>query len=376
MRKNWHHIVLVVGFILCLCLPAVVMLCSNNKEVPAGENIKGIDMSTFATPGKSNRFLALIQKIPEIKEYYSHHLVYINELLAIFRYIKSSLFSVNPFPEKVVLGTNNWYFLGNSFSDVIKETKGITFFSEPKLAQIEDSLCTIREDCNRRGIKLYITVAPDKSSVYGQYLPIIKSDHPTKLDQLITRMKRHQMNIIDLKRDFHLYSDKRLFYLHDTHWNVFGSFIGYRTLMDYIIRDFPDLKVNSVNDFELDTLITEDNDLTGMLSLKIPEDMVVMKPKNAQNARLKTAKLPLPDYYTGTPAAYEIRILNPTCRLKVLVFRDSFFNTMIPFIKESFKKSVFIWTGYDRCLLDIVKPDLVIYELVERDIDDFKIIHP
>ncbi|MCX6250045.1 MAG: hypothetical protein NTX61_04760 [Bacteroidetes bacterium] len=343
MKHERQHKILVFGFILFLCLPTIKMLIDYKKE-------------TFAS--------------------YSDHLGFRSEFLAIYQFCKVSVFSVNPFPEKVVMGTNHWFFLGNSFSDVIKESKGITCFSEPQLDSIENNIETIRNDCRQRGIKLYVAIAPNKLTVYGQYLPIIKSDRPTKLEQVINRMKHDEINIIDLKRDFPRYSDKRLYYLHGTHWNSFGGFIGYLTLMEFIVRDFPGLKVFSMHDFNLDTITSDTNDLTGMLSLKIPEDEVIMKPKYLSTTTQEKARLPVPDHYNRNPNEYEIRFVNNGKPLKALIFRDSFFNALIPFFKESFGESVFIWSAFDRNLIDVEKPDLIIYEVIEREIDVFDNISP
>jgi alginate O-acetyltransferase complex protein AlgJ len=175
-----------------------------------------------------------------------------------------------------------------------------------------------------------------------------------------------------MKRDFRLYRDKRLFYLNDTHWNSLGSFLGYRTLMDFIVRDFPGLKIFSIHDFNLDTKNSDTDDLTAMLSLNIPEKVVAMVPKKPGNARAEKDKLPVPDSYTGKPDEYEMRFANTGYPLKALIFRDSFFTAMIPFLKESFGESVFIWSPYDRSLIDIEKPDLVIFEVIEREIEVFE----
>jgi hypothetical protein len=368
MKKEWRHRVLVFGFILVLCLPLKKMVMDNKNEVLTSENRKSASFPKFSIRGQSNPYQYIITYTDSINNYYSDHMGFRSELLSIYRFCKLSLFNVSPYNEKVVKGKDHWYFLGYSLGDEIKESKGVTYFSEAQLELIENNLKTIDEDCKEKGIKLYMAVAPNKLSVYGQYLPIIQSEHPTKLEQLMTRMKKDHINIIDLKRDFAHYADKRLFYLNDTHWNFFGAFLGYRTLIDFILQDFPDLKVLSIDDFKLDTTTREYGDLTRMLSMNIPEECVIMKPKFESNTRRELNKLPVP-YDCIFPDKYEIRFIKSGCPHKVLIFRDSFFTDIIPFVKESFGASVFIWYAYDKHLIDIEKPDIIIYEVVERDID-------
>jgi hypothetical protein len=59
-----------------------------------------------------------------------------------------------------------------------------------------------------------------------------------------------------------------------------------------------------------------------------------------------------------------------TSKLRAVVFRDSFFETIIPFIAEDFGQIVYIWKQYDHAimkdLIDHQKPQIVIEEMVER----------
>ncbi|MFY9708086.1 MAG: hypothetical protein WAJ95_19390, partial [Desulfobacterales bacterium] len=57
-------------------------------------------------------------------------------------------------------------------------------------------------------------------------------------------------------------------------------------------------------------------------------------------------------------------------KLRAVVFRDSFFETIIPFIAEDFNRIVYIWKQYDQAimkeLIEQQKPQIVIEEMVER----------
>jgi len=375
MKQEWQHKVLVFSFFLLLCLPLTKTLVDNKNEVLSSENRTSVAFPTFNSKSRSNPIRSIVQYVQAIKAYYADNFGFRNQLLSLFRFYKLSIFDVDPHNEMVVKGTDNWYFLGNYYNNVIQESKGITYFSESQLQIIETNIKTIYEDCKIHGIKVYIAIAPNKHSVYGQYLPIIKSEHPTKLEQLVIRMNQQQIPIIDLKEDFTSYPNFRLFYKNDTHWNSLGAFLGYHRLMDFIVQDFPRLRVLSVDDFKMDTLTTVTSDLTRMLSLEIPEESLIMEPKCVSNVQNANQELSIPADYNKTSNVYEVRFINNTQPLKVLVFRDSFFDEMIPFVKESFGESVFIWSLYERSLLDIEKPDLVIWEVVEREIENLSFVY-
>ena len=59
-----------------------------------------------------------------------------------------------------------------------------------------------------------------------------------------------------------------------------------------------------------------------------------------------------------------------TAELKALVFRDSFFHSLEPYLSENFKEVVYLWKDYDQKnieeLLTVFKPDIVIEETAER----------
>ena len=57
-------------------------------------------------------------------------------------------------------------------------------------------------------------------------------------------------------------------------------------------------------------------------------------------------------------------------KLRAVVFRDSFFDSIIPFIAEDFNRIVYIWKPYDHAIMKELiaqqKPQIVIEEMVER----------
>ena len=61
-----------------------------------------------------------------------------------------------------------------------------------------------------------------------------------------------------------------------------------------------------------------------------------------------------------------------TSKLRAVVFRDSFFETIIPFIAEDFNQIIYIWKPYDHAIMKELiaqqKPQIVIEEMVERSL--------
>ena len=74
---------------------------------------------------------------------------------------------------------------------------------------------------------------------------------------------------------------------------------------------------------------------------------------------------------------YEIRYVkeNDTSGLRILFIRDSFGAQVIPFIKESFKESVFIFDYWrykiNEAIVEKVKPDIVVFLNIESTTENY-----
>jgi hypothetical protein len=79
----------------------------------------------------------------------------------------------------------------------------------------------------------------------------------------------------------------------------------------------------------------------------------------------------------GYLSEYEKRFANKKSKsgLRILIIRDSFGDHLVPFISEIFDESVFIFDGWryelNDSIVEIVKPDIVIYLGLETHIKNF-----
>lgn len=80
--------------------------------------------------------------------------------------------------------------------------------------------------------------------------------------------------------------------------------------------------------------------------------------------------LTAPQGYYFDPSYYEERYKSETNQLKLMVFRDSFFGAYYKLVASNFGESVFVWWhNFNPDLITDEKPDIVLYEIVERNID-------
>ncbi|BDS14845.1 alginate O-acetyltransferase AlgX-related protein [Aureispira anguillae] len=302
-------------------------------------------------------------------KYYSDNFVLKASLFKSYYAIQTNLFGVNALPRKVVKGNNGWFFLGNSYSNVITESKGIDAFKEEELQKIKKKLLQKKAWLKARNIDFYVAVAPNKHSIYGEELPIQKSQQLTKLEQLKALFNPEELNFIDLSDSFPKTPIQRLYHKTNTHWNDYGAYWGYKALASSIKQQYPKLLIPTLDSFELLTEISDQEDLTGMLNIKVKEERIVLQPKNSI-AQEKKSTLAVPKNTKN----YVFNYTSTANKIKVLAFRDSFFTNLMKFMNETFGETVYIWRLFDEEVIKIEQPDIVILEIIERDLDNLLLL--
>lgn len=293
-----------------------------------------------------------------------------NEFVKLYNFIQYHLLQSSPLPESVVLGKDGWLFLGNRFNNIIYSHIGIDTLTKSDLESTWRSIQNRQEYLKQRNIKYYVCIAPNKHTVYDKYLPThFQNRNTTKLEQLKSYLKMKDFELIDLKDNFYQYDTFRLFHKTNTHWNHVGAFLGYKRLISSIQVDFDDLESFELNDFRIDTLIKQRQDITKMMKIDIEEKQILLNPKEKFKSFELENQLTIPDNFNRRPSFYENRFKG-TGNLKVLMFRDSFSTAMICFLKEYFGEIVFVWRDdFNTEIIEKEKPDIVIHEIVERNIN-------
>jgi hypothetical protein len=110
-------------------------------------------------------------------------------------------------------------------------------------------------------------------------------------------------------------------------------------------------------------------DLSNILSL----DYTLLNDENylQKGVHKKFSKVEAPSY-TSIPmqqSPIKTEIKNSNCP-KAVVYRDSYFNLIMPYFSENFKDCVYIWS-YEMTQepIDKEKPDVVVLEMTEATLD-------
>lgn len=298
------------------------------------------------------------------------------ELIRFNNIVKVKLFNTSP-SDRVIIGDEDWLFY--NAEDEIEDYRGTNHFSNEELEKIKNNLEERSQWLNKKGVNFYFVVAPNKSTIYPEYLPsnIIKYNSESRLDQLINYLSKHSdTNIVDLRPALKKNKSNYLLYKkNDTHWNAMGAFVGYSEIASILKEDSIITEELSIDDYDI---VTErgGGDLANMLSMNdiIEANYLTLKPKIATT--VKKVEIDASPYPNPSRLVVNENT-SSTSGLKLLMFRDSFSSDLIPFLSEHFLKSVYVWDQYfDADLIEKEDPDVVIFEVVERNLETLLVENP
>lgn len=276
------------------------------------------------------------------------------------------------------IGKEDWIFFKGDNS--ILNYQNINLFSDEELNKIKDNLILREKYFNSKKAKYYTIIIPDKNKIYGdryypKYIKRINSIGRGKQLQLyLQNININNVSVIYPYESLLSKSKKSLIYWkNDTHWNTYGAYIGYLELMKEIKKDFPDIQKVE----EKDLSISKKSHLNADLSVFLFDVDKKLK-ERYKNILYENFSLKKENFsYVKKNGEYGENgiITKSNKKYKVLVFRDSFAISMVPYISQTFGEVNYVWShnlNEYETLINDYKPDIVIYESVERYIEELK----
>ena len=366
-RATGHQMVLGIAFVGMLWAP---LLADWLPIEPYLEDTEKRPMAEkpLARMHSIERFPALYTK------FFSDHFGFRKALFRLNSLFHTYVLRSSPLPDNVVFGKEGHLFLMRD--GVVDQYRGLPIFTRNELDLIATRLEARRKWLAERGIAYYLTVAPMASTIYPEKLP--ERFHPVGgeggLDQLIRHLSEHtSVQVIDMREQLRAGRAVRdTYYTTDIHWNPWGAFIGYRTLMERIAKDHPEVGAPCLAEdyiVELDT--NDQGDLAMQLALndlltRVTPMMVPQAPFRARDLAEET--LAGSGFFKYRPVFKQ----GPDPQApKLLMFRDSFAVYLIPYLSEHFSRSVYVWSPiFIPAIVESERPDIVVQELLEVFLKD------
>lgn len=272
----------------------------------------------------------------------------------------------------VVMGKNGWmFFLGDhtlgNYQQTIK-------WNKKELDGLVQGLEDLNNRLKSRGGTLLVVLAPDKSTIYPQFMPdeIPVIGKNSLYDQLLNRLEsQSNVRVIDLRPDLIEASQtQQVYYKTDSHWNMYGGYVAFNRILQELSIDYPEITPRLISDFQVvpEKATRDIPVLLSMPNIQEEADNLILKDTSSVMREVK-----------GLPGGQIVYATTPNTELpSILIYHDSFFGEISPWFEPSFSQCVSIWLpSGDPSLwhlgwVDQINPDIVIIEIVERNLDNIQ----
>jgi alginate O-acetyltransferase complex protein AlgJ len=240
---------------------------------------------------------------------------------------------------------------------------------QERLEGIYGQLLVLNRDLKAKGITLLVVVPPNKATIYPDKVPsaIQKVGEQSRLDFFISLLQGPDAPLfVDLRPSLQqARQERQIYYKTDTHWNSYGAYVAYREIMDDISQVYPDVHPHALEDFVIEEGDSSPRDLARLMGLDfIVEPNISVALDGSSDA-----------YFQRIPPLSNISFswADSGSKEKLLVYHDSFGDAINNFLQYSFSEVVYVHNGQYECpatgsWIDTFKPDVVVIEVVERDL--------
>lgn len=344
-RQIGTFVFVAIFFAICL-IPSVGMLLFPQQAPVGNERLSPMPL-LFEKDGSANKeFLA------ECSDYIGDHSAFRHEMISLNSKLNSVLFSVVT-NEDVVQGKEGWLY----YEATLPDYQGIDLMTPRQCYAAGKTLALIKEYCQTQGANFLFTIAPNKNSLYGAYMPAryIPSDKNGNAANIAVVLEQLEIPYADLFGPF-LEQEEILYYRTDSHWNDRGAALAGEIVCHALGR-------------EVQSFYEEPYTMTGTHRGDLYEMVYPAGDSLEENAVFARE---FAFEYAGnyrSPEDITIRTTNPSKSGCLLMFRDSFGNALHPFMAEEFGNSCFSRAmPYDLTYLTRENADTVVIEIVERNL--------
>jgi len=295
-------------------------------------------------------------------EYFEDHFAFRTQIVSADAEIQSNIFGVSNV-DTVIQGTDGWLYYSSTLDDYL----GRENISDRKAYNIANNLLQVQEYVTRKGADFVFTIAPNKNSLYDTNMPYyLKKKENMFNNRSIIEPLLEEKNICYANLFSAFENEKEILYLkRDSHWNNKGALLAYNVLLDTLVYDH--------ETYETTKALRTKNEYGDLNMMLYPE---TAEPEWNYEYQYEQEYY----YMTETESVEDtwIKAENNSKTGNLLMFRDSFGNTLIPFMANTFGISCFSKGVPNQIELYMNEnsPETVILEKVERNISEYAEMPP
>lgn len=345
-RKNILYTVYAAAFIGICLVPAAAM--PFQKSGSTLENRALAEMPKLKTEDGGFNF----EFFSEFETYFSEHFAFRQELVTLDGKLRAEVAGSSS-NEDVIVGKDGWLYYTPTADDFMNTNT----LSDRAINNIDHNLALLSDYCAQQGAEFIFTAAPNKNTIYPEYMPFnyIETDNSGNLEKLEMKQAASQKYLYASLKDALLAekaaSGQQLYHKTDTHWNNIGALAARNALLNG----------------KWTSQWTKADDWSGDLAeMLYPADV----PLDTQYYT---------DYdfsynYVGRFRSFDEISIKTTCenaKGSMLMYRDSFGEAILPFMAESFAQAEFS-RAVPYNTSTITDGMTVILEIVERNLGNLQ----
>jgi hypothetical protein len=344
-----------------------------------------VDLSSDRVSAMENRMLANRPSVADIKdrpgifvrqfdEWFKDSTGFRERLLVLYKAVNENkwLNNVVQYTDGLyvyLIGEKGHHYFADTDGWMISKFQGKEFLSGEQLSGMAAKLEEVKTYLDNKDIPLIVMFCIDKETIYPEFYPksIKRGPEPVQLDVITEYLKQNtSVDVFNIRQALLAEKDTNLLYVVSsgdlTHYTQIGAFFAYRELMKHINVYFP-----QIIPYELD-VIDISYSKNGVPNVKLKSGFAYQKLDASFFDDVDPVLLS-----TGRIRGYEN--INSDLPI-ILFFHDSYAseNFIGKYFAQKFGKAIFIHFSHINHIDDYIsqfKPDIVIFESAERQIDGF-----
>ncbi len=269
--------------------------------------------------------------------------------------------------DQAIFGKNEWLFYirkidGDNLSDFLKSN----LVDNETVIKFANQIKNRAEWCKKNGITFLFLIVPNKHNVYPEYYPIERPSGITRTDQFSIYLDKHNIEYL-FPRDLLISKKNKGTVLYEetgSHWNALGAYHAFNLLLADLRKKMPETTFPDV-EYEIHAeTVSGGGDIAPILGLESfgRKTFVQFTPKG----KSWTDRFA----YVKNEGPRGVLTKNSDHSLPAaIIFRDSFFDVLVPFTSALFSRADYRWKMFDETDKQYIlanKPDVIIWEICER----------
>ena len=344
MKKKIGNILFCILFCALCLVPFLGMLLFGPSQAGSNE-VLSKKPSLLEKSGGVNR-----DYLSELSAWFGDHFALRQGMITANAAMTAAVFQESA-ADNVILGRNGWLYYGDTLADF----EGAAPMTERQLWCAAHTLALMQEYAASKGCAFLFTVAPNKNTLYPDAMPdrYEASAAASNLDRLTAVLAEEGVSYCDLLSVL-AREETPVYYKTDSHWTGYGSALAHDALLAALGRETH----LAEEDFRMTPHLGDLYEMLYPAGRKTEDGLTLRRDRTFS--------------YVGTVRGPDDLTIQTTAEDRtgsLLMFRDSFGNTLHADLAEDFGAALFSRSmPYDLTLLDQTQADTLMVEIVERNL--------